>query len=74
MDMKRLVIMGAGEVGRFLARSLSGSGHAVTLIDSDPAKQRMVEERLDVAFAVASVMTTTGFMTVDFDRWPELSR
>lgn len=29
---------------------------------------------LDGAFAVASVMTTTGFMTVDFDRWPELSR
>jgi hypothetical protein len=26
------------------------------------------------AFAVASIITTTGFMTVDFDRWPELSR
>ena len=29
---------------------------------------------LDVAFSVASVITTTGFMTVDFDRWPETSR
>jgi trk system potassium uptake protein TrkH len=29
---------------------------------------------LDVAFSVASILTTTGFMTVDFDRWPELSR
>lgn len=29
---------------------------------------------LDAAFAVASIITTTGFMTVDFDRWPELSR
>ena len=29
---------------------------------------------LDVAFSVASIITTTGFMTVDFDRWPELSR
>ncbi|MBK7948390.1 MAG: TrkH family potassium uptake protein [Deltaproteobacteria bacterium] len=26
------------------------------------------------AFSVASVMTTTGFMTVDFDRWPGTSR
>jgi len=29
---------------------------------------------LDVAFSVASVITTTGFMTVDFDRWPESAR
>lgn len=29
---------------------------------------------LDVAFSVASVLTTTGYMTADFDRWPELSR
>ncbi len=26
------------------------------------------------AFQVSSVMTTTGFSTVDFDKWPELSR
>ena len=25
-------------------------------------------------FSVASIITTTGFATVDFDRWPELSR
>ncbi|MEZ4279646.1 MAG: Trk system potassium transporter TrkA [Myxococcota bacterium] len=54
MEMKRFVIMGAGEVGRYLARSLSASGHAVTLIDSDPAKQRMIEERLDVAFVLGN--------------------
>ena len=29
---------------------------------------------LDAAFSVASVVTTTGFMTADFDRWPETSR
>jgi len=29
---------------------------------------------LDVAFAVVSILTTTGFATADFDRWPELSR
>ena len=26
------------------------------------------------AFQVASIMTTTGFSTVDFDRWPEFSK
>lgn len=26
------------------------------------------------AFQVASIMTTTGFSTVDFDKWPELSK
>ncbi len=26
------------------------------------------------AFQVSSIMTTTGFSTVDFDKWPELSR
>lgn len=54
MDMKRFVIMGAGEVGRYLARSLSGSGHSVVLIDSDPAKQRLIEEHLDVSFVLGN--------------------
>lgn len=27
-----------------------------------------------IAFTVASIITTTGFMTVDFNLWPELSR
>ena len=28
----------------------------------------------NITFTVASIITTTGFMTVDFDLWPELSR
>jgi trk system potassium uptake protein TrkA len=50
MSAKRYVVMGAGEVGRHLARSLSAHGHEVTVIDFDPEKQRSVEEELDVAF------------------------
>jgi trk system potassium uptake protein TrkA len=46
--------MGAGEVGRYLARSLSADGHTVVLIDSDPAKRRLVEEQLDVAFVLGN--------------------
>jgi trk system potassium uptake protein TrkA len=54
MDAKRYVVMGAGEVGRYLARSLSAAGHRVTLIDSDPAKGRLVEEQLDVGFVLGN--------------------
>ena len=54
MEAKRYVVMGAGEVGRYLARSLSADGHSVTLIDSDPAKGRLVEEQLDVGFVLGN--------------------
>jgi len=54
MDERRYVVMGAGEVGCYLARSLSAEGHHVTLIDSDPAKRRIVEEQLDVAFVLGN--------------------
>ena len=37
MAARRYVVMGAGEVGRYLAQSLSADGHTVALIDNDPA-------------------------------------
>jgi len=46
--------MGAGEVGRFLARDLSSAGHAVTVIDRDVGKQAAIEEQLDVGFVLGS--------------------
>jgi len=54
MDAMRFVVMGAGEVGLYLAETLSGEGHDVTMIDSDPAKQRLVEDRLDVGFVLGN--------------------
>ena len=54
MKARRYVIMGAGEVGRYLARNLSSDGHTVTVIDPDPAKQRLVEEGLDVGFVLGN--------------------
>jgi trk system potassium uptake protein TrkA len=54
MKPKRFVVMGAGEVGRYLARSLSADRHTVTLIDSDPQKGRLVEEQLDVGFVLGN--------------------
>ncbi len=52
--MKRFVVMGAGGVGQHLARTLSAEGHAVTLIDSDPAMGPVVEEQLDVGFVLGN--------------------
>ena len=46
--------MGAGEVGRYLARSLSLDGHNVTLVDSDSRKRELVEEQLDVGFVLGN--------------------
>lgn len=50
MSNKRYVIMGAGEVGCHLARTLSGQGHRVTVIDANAEKRQIVEEQLDAAF------------------------
>lgn len=54
MASKHFAVMGAGEVGRYLARTLSDEGHRVTLIDADPAKRKMVEEQLDVGFVLGN--------------------
>ncbi len=48
MASQRYVVMGAGEVGFHLARSLSAEGHDVTVIEIDPHKAERVEEELDV--------------------------
>ena len=54
MTADRYVVMGAGEVGIHLARTLSGDGHDVTLIDNDPSKRQLVEEQLDVGFVLGN--------------------
>ena len=54
MDIKRYAVMGAGEVGCYLARTLSAEGHQVTLIDSDSKKQQMVGDHLDVGFVLGN--------------------
>jgi trk system potassium uptake protein TrkA len=45
---KKYVVMGAGEVGFHLARTLSLQGHEVTVVEIDPAKQERIDEELDV--------------------------
>ncbi|RMH16946.1 MAG: Trk system potassium transporter TrkA [Acidobacteria bacterium] len=48
-DKRRYVVMGVGEVGLHLARTLSQHGHSVVVIEIDPIKRTRVEEELDVA-------------------------
>jgi len=44
----RIVIVGGGLVGETLAGKLSRDGHDISLIESDPATARALDERLDV--------------------------
>lgn len=43
-----VVIVGAGEVGRNVARTLSGEGHNVYVVEHDEAQARSADEELDV--------------------------
>lgn len=45
---QRFAVMGAGEVGFHLARTLSQEGHSVLVIETDPERCGRVEEELDV--------------------------
>ncbi len=51
---ERFAVMGAGEVGFHLARTLSQEGHSVVVIERDPAKRDRVEEALDAAVVVGN--------------------
>ncbi len=42
--MKRILIVGAGEVGYYLAERLSAEGHHVVVVDTDPEKIRRLEK------------------------------
>lgn len=48
MEAKRYVVMGAGQVGFELARSLSQEGHNVTVIEREPSVRARVDDELDV--------------------------
>jgi trk system potassium uptake protein TrkA len=43
-----IIVVGAGEVGSYVAERLSSQGHHVALIESDPVRFREIQEGLDV--------------------------
>lgn len=57
----KIVIAGAGEVGRHLARMLSGGSHDITVIDIDPALLEDVAGQADVAI-IEGDATTFGVL------------
>ena len=48
MNIMNVVIVGAGEVGRSIASTLSEEGHNIYIVEQDEAKAKRVEEDLDV--------------------------
>lgn len=58
----KVVILGAGTVGRSIAESLSSSRHGVTIVDIDPALSRKINKELDVrAFTGLASQSTVLF-------------
>ncbi len=47
---------------------------AIITLNIGGAFESLGEAIKNILFTVASIITTTGFMTVDFNLWPELSR
>ncbi|MBQ8263504.1 MAG: TrkH family potassium uptake protein, partial [Oscillospiraceae bacterium] len=47
---------------------------AVIMIDTIGYFESFGDSLRHVAFQVSSIISTTGFCTVDFDRWPQISR
>ncbi|MEO0796547.1 MAG: Trk system potassium transporter TrkA [Verrucomicrobiota bacterium] len=67
----KIVVVGAGEVGRFLCEKLSEEGHDVTVIESAPKIAQEVDESLDVRVvedhgASAEVLQRSGAGESDF--------
>ena len=51
---ERYVVMGAGEVGFHLARTLSQEGHDVVIIELDPEKRDRVQDAVDAAVVLGN--------------------
>jgi trk system potassium uptake protein len=51
---RRFTVMGAGELGFHLARTLHQEGHDVVMIDVDPERRSRVEDELDLSFVVGN--------------------
>lgn len=49
-----MIVVGAGEVGSYVAERLSQEGHDVAVIERDPARLRSVDEEIDVLAVLGS--------------------
>ncbi|WP_366522767.1 NAD-binding protein, partial [uncultured Limnohabitans sp.] len=65
-----IIILGAGRVGESVAESLVSEQNDITVIDQDPARLRLLEERLDLRGVVGngiepSVLREAGAQDAD---------
>jgi len=70
MESNRYLVMGAGQVGFHLAKSLADAGHIVSLIEMDPVRREKVAEELDAQViqgngAHAPVLERAGVVDCD---------
>jgi len=68
--LRKIIIVGAGEVGSFLAQKLSAEQHEVTVIEEDSKKVENISNELDVLVilgngASPSSLTKAGASTAD---------
>ncbi len=68
--MRKIIIVGAGEVGSFLAQKLSSEQHEVTVIEEDPLKVENLSNELDILVilgngASPSSLSKAGASTAD---------
>lgn len=62
----KISIIGAGQVGRTIARQLSGEGHDITLIDTDVELIRSLKGEVDGFLAVGNGMSPQDLVTAGF--------
>lgn len=55
----RIILLGAGTVGRWIADNLCRGGHSVTVIDTDPETVRTINAELDVQAVVGNASRST---------------
>ena len=53
-----IIIVGCGRIGSTLVEELSGENHDISIIDEQ----------------TVSGLTTTGYASTDFNKWPEFSK
>ncbi len=66
----KIIILGAGQVGSSVAESLCSEANDITIVDTDPARLKLLQDRLDLRTVVGnaahpSVLTQAGAPDAD---------
>ena len=66
----KIIILGAGQVGSSVAQSLCSEANDITVVDTDPARLKVLQDRLDLRTVVGnaghpSVLTAAGAADAD---------